>query len=496
MDLGAFQLDTPGKRPPEGSLNDEPRPKRRVRKSDSRKQVRYHCNYCGKDISNVVRVKCAVCPDFDLCVQCFSVGVELTGHKNNHDYHIMDILNFPLFDEEWGADEELLLLEAIEMYGFGNWIDAADHVGTKNLTQCKDHYFATYINVPSCPLPDVSKILTTTESLQRRNNMGDNYYEEVEYVDEEDKEKEQAKNTEAKKTVKKDNTRSSTGFTYHELAGYMPHRGDFETEYENEGETWLMEMDFNNDDTPAEKEEKLKIIEIYNQKLDERAYRKNFIRERNLLEYKKRKLKEDREIFDRLRVFSRLMTKEEHDDLINGLITERNLRKKIEELKKYRRMGLRTSAEMEEYETGKPVKSHAPTRKAASVTTLSRGSRGVSRESSLATPTDAGKKGKKKGLGPPLDVNGKPGIDLLSEKEKELCSTIRIYPQQYLIIKSTLLEYCATHENVKRSTARSLIKMDVNKTGRIWDFMEACGWVNNPNTRPTSTTSNTCAVKT
>lgn len=55
-------------------------------KSDA---VRYHCNYCGKDISNVIRIKCAVCQDFDLCIQCFSVGVEIAGHKNNHDYHVM-----------------------------------------------------------------------------------------------------------------------------------------------------------------------------------------------------------------------------------------------------------------------------------------------------------------------------------------------------------------------------------------------------------------------
>jgi transcriptional adapter 2-alpha len=41
-------------------------------------------------------------------------------------------MHFPLFDEAWGADEEILLLEAIEMYGLGNWSDVSDHVGTKN----------------------------------------------------------------------------------------------------------------------------------------------------------------------------------------------------------------------------------------------------------------------------------------------------------------------------------------------------------------------------
>ena len=49
----------------------------------------YHCNYCNKDISGKIRIKCAVCQDFDLCIECFSVGAEVTPHKSNHPYRIM-----------------------------------------------------------------------------------------------------------------------------------------------------------------------------------------------------------------------------------------------------------------------------------------------------------------------------------------------------------------------------------------------------------------------
>jgi transcriptional adapter 2-alpha len=52
----------------------------------------------------------------------------------------------PIFDEDWGANEELLLLEAIEMYGFGNWSDIAEHVGgNKNKQKCEHHYIQTYL---------------------------------------------------------------------------------------------------------------------------------------------------------------------------------------------------------------------------------------------------------------------------------------------------------------------------------------------------------------
>jgi len=37
------------------------------------------------------------------------------------------------------ADEEMLLLEAIDNAGFGNWTAVADHVGTKSKDECKVH---------------------------------------------------------------------------------------------------------------------------------------------------------------------------------------------------------------------------------------------------------------------------------------------------------------------------------------------------------------------
>lgn len=39
------------------------------------------------------------------------------------------------------------------MYGFGNWKDVADYVGTKSKSQCIDHYNAVYMNSPCFPLP-------------------------------------------------------------------------------------------------------------------------------------------------------------------------------------------------------------------------------------------------------------------------------------------------------------------------------------------------------
>ena len=62
---------------------------------------KYDCNYCKRDLTGAVRIKCAVCRDFDLCLDCFSVGVEIHHHENNqkhcndHAYYVMVCCVYP-----------------------------------------------------------------------------------------------------------------------------------------------------------------------------------------------------------------------------------------------------------------------------------------------------------------------------------------------------------------------------------------------------------------
>jgi hypothetical protein len=68
-----------------------------------------------------VHIKCAVCADFELCVDCMSAGATVAPHHADHAYRVIDSLAFPLFAADWTAAEELLLLHAIELNGLGNW---------------------------------------------------------------------------------------------------------------------------------------------------------------------------------------------------------------------------------------------------------------------------------------------------------------------------------------------------------------------------------------
>jgi transcriptional adapter 2-alpha len=65
----------------------------------------------------------------------------------------MEMLNFPLFDENWTAEDELLLIDGLEMFGMGNWEQVADHVGTKTREECYDHYLAVFVQSEAWPAP-------------------------------------------------------------------------------------------------------------------------------------------------------------------------------------------------------------------------------------------------------------------------------------------------------------------------------------------------------
>lgn len=71
--------------------------------------------------------------------QCFSAGASIGKHVPDHPYQLIvserlvslflssspppsqDEGSFPLLTNDWGAIEEVLLLEAVEQDGFGNW---------------------------------------------------------------------------------------------------------------------------------------------------------------------------------------------------------------------------------------------------------------------------------------------------------------------------------------------------------------------------------------
>jgi transcriptional adapter 2-alpha len=72
-----------------------------------------------------------------------------------------------------------------------------------------------------------------------------------------------------------------------ELEGFMPRRGDFDVEWENDAEHAVADMEFLPGESAQDKQLKLQVLAIYSSKLDARETRKKFVLSRGLLNYRK-----------------------------------------------------------------------------------------------------------------------------------------------------------------------------------------------------------------
>ncbi|TPX62080.1 hypothetical protein PhCBS80983_g00735 [Powellomyces hirtus] len=463
----------------------------------------YHCNGCSKDITNLVRVRCAECTDFDLCVTCFSSGVEPenTQHRNFHKYRVMEMLDFAIFDDNWGADEELKLVTAIEHYGLGNWEQVAEQVGSKNRLECAEHYQRMYIQSDTFPMPDMSRRIDRNSRLSH---------------------------SPPRKVPKHDRPPVSQP-ACHEIHGYMPGRREFETEWENDAEIMIKDLEFCDSDTPEDTELKMAMFSMYNAALDRRAERKKFVLDRGIVDFKKvqqtekKRQKDEKDLYQKMRVFAKMQTGQDFEDFVGGLLTEMKLREEIARLQEYRRMGLRDRKEIDVYERDKRdrevAKSHhhhphsyntprsratptlsgrptpapssipastltptatpqppsLPPQPSSSSSSLAAAAAGqqLGSSSTSAQPAPAGLRKP----AAPLDISAAEGLDLLTHNEQILCANLRLFPKSYLVIKDTILKEFTRNGSLRRRECRQLIKIDVNKTSRIYDFFVEMGWV-------------------
>lgn len=459
----------------------------------------FACVYCQKDISNVVRIRCATCANVDLCVECFSVGVELHPHKAYHPYHVIDNMSFPLFTRDWGADEELLLLEAVEMFGLGNWTEVSEHVGTKTRAQCHSHYFDVYVKSPCAPLPDMSKILG--KSVPRMT--AEEIKAEMEQKANENRSAEEEEEKRLLESLANPNAVKTEG-NMQEITGYNVKRNEFDPDYDIDAELPLAEMEFRENDTEEDVKMKLRMIEIYNSRLQERARRKQFILERNLLNVKrqqnleKKRSQYERDLHGTMRVFARFLTSTEYNMLLEGLAAEHRIRSRISELKEYRRNGIHTLAEGEDYDLEKRRREtefarlraieHPTSKNIASANKLivrdatqinNQLSRLNEEEKMSVIPTSrTPSTGPHKKMYLSLDLADLPGVDLLHKDEKELCTSCRLLPVQYLAMKVELMRAgLKSDKPLNRTHVRNMFKVDPLKSVRVYELLLQRGWV-------------------
>jgi len=479
-----------------------------------------------------VRIQCVPCSDYDLCVPCFTSAKSSRDHKpGEHPYRVIEQHSIPVYTNDWGADEELLLLEGAETYGLGSWADISDHIGgCRTKDEVRDHYIGTYVESPNFPLPlhasphDRALIdETPREDFQARKKR------RIE------QRKEDAKNTPPAQPKQKP---TASVPACHEVQGYMPGRLEFETEYFNEAEEAVQHMQFDPGDGAVsmgpEQEEELKlkmiIMEIYNERLTSRVERKKIIFEHNLLEYKKnqaadkKRTKEQRDLMNRTKPFARMMTRQNYEDFCKGLEEEYALRHAITQLQEYRSMQITELAAGAKFEVEKQARaSRGPalgqfdrlatnrlSKPTPPVDVPIASSNFVSPDLTLkpftnglntppASDTDVTTNGHTNGNGiltplsnkpkysvpqiagvSPLKFNSENSADLhlLTPEEQELCRIIGVAPKPYNMIKQAILDESVAHGGLlKKKQVREIARIDPQKGGRIFDFMVNAGWI-------------------
>lgn len=141
-----------------------------------------------------------------------------------------------------------------------------------------------------------------------------------------------------------------------ELVGFMPRRGDFDVEWENNAEENIADMEFIPGESEQDRQLKLQVLAIYNSKLDEREKRKDFVLRRKLYDYRQHQQeyqqlpRDECDLVHRMRLFERFHTPDEHKQFVADLLKAKRLRKEIAKLQMYRRMGIRTLVDAERYE--------------------------------------------------------------------------------------------------------------------------------------------------
>jgi transcriptional adapter 2-alpha len=416
--------------------------------------VTYHCDYCSKDISNTVRIRCAVCDEFEVCIECFIAGVELKGHQSSHNYRVIDNMHFPFFETNWSADEEYLLLEGLEESGVGNWTDIADNFGTaKTPNQIRDHWMQFYLQSPQWPCVDYSNIFATRERVKLLNSGA--------HID---PTKKRIKKIDPAKSAKKKNPKQ-TGVKQQkapskiELNGYMPLRNEFENEWDNECESKVKDIAFEDTDTPEEAESKLQMLKCYNYRLEIRKKRCAFVVEKNLHDTKalerqsKLRTKEHRELYNSYRRYLQIMSPDEYEAFTRGLADQKALETRILQLQEHRKKGITSLAEAGRYDE-----------------------EASSRDTEKAKGRYWNKKNMSRRMNQPMDLEGQPGFNLLSDQERELCKNSHILPHQYFLCKETLMrEYVKSGDVIKNTPCQ----LETEKAQKVFEFMQEAGWINN-----------------
>ncbi|XP_014669323.1 PREDICTED: transcriptional adapter 2-beta-like isoform X2 [Priapulus caudatus] len=390
---------------------------------------------------------------------------------------------FSVFDtnSSWTAAEEMLLLDAIEQYGFGNWEDAAAHVGTKTADETRDHYYAFFIhgNIGKVTLPTESAVDVTDHTCPNGGPLSPSLATKVTAAD-----------------VSPEDQRQ---------LGFMPLREDFEREYDNEAETLVSVLMITHEDDDLDIAVKMAQVDMYVRRLRERVRRKRIVGDFGLVQQfftaskqkspvKRKESKEEREFHDKMRPFAQFQSAIEREQFFDDLQHEKKLKSRHKELVRYRKHGITKFSELDDFEKSRLLmEKKKETRKAGGMTigmslarrSTSTTSTTMSLKKSAAAAEESGEQksslfakggGGSNNMGP-LEITSQHGNDLLSEREQKLCTAMNLKPAHYVTIKTCLIKESLRKKHGGSLRTHSIEGLSRSNKNRLLSFFAESGWI-------------------
>ena len=149
--------------------------------------------------------------------------------------------------------------------------------------------------------------------------------------------------------------------------------------------------------------------------------------------------RDDRLLHARLRVLIQVLSREDFDTFVDGLLAETRLRKRIDALQRWRQAGCQTLAGGERFaqERRRRVAEAAAARRVRQdVAALAAQAAANERRRRIEALARWNHKVPKPARKPtPLCVDALPAVELLTPRERDICAEWRLYPKQYLLIK-------------------------------------------------------------
>lgn len=168
---------------------------------------------------------------------------------------------------------------------------------------------------------------------------------------------------------------------------------------------------------------------------------------------------EEKEIYNLMKIFARFQTEEEHEKLVQNIVRERNLRRRIEELKSYKELNLKTFEEVEQFLLEKRKKDEQYLKRTESLKNIYQQESKFSKRNRFNREEE--------------ELQGR-GRGSFTDLENRLCERVGLKPHEYLLLKEVLIRESVSQGFLSRefvSQAFDSRRTDKHKVLDVFDFL-------------------------